>query len=174
MQRKQRMDHPISSLTLTQTQTQLSSYITCQALCCAGKKLELVKRSSQGIIWITRNTSHLHIRACPFDTSKVNLQSSQPIKSAGYTPYTFESYKYRMVKLKEVEDEHFAEKPATTKSDALLESDDDDDYTDTGMNFQCSPNPDMIMRRRKLGGEQFCSSKYLLTTQRSSQTPKSQ
>lgn len=37
-----------------------------------------------------------------------------------------------MVKLKEVEDEHFAEKPSTTKDDALLESDDDDDYTDTG------------------------------------------
>jgi hypothetical protein len=40
-----------------------------------------------------------------------------------------------MVKLKEVEDEHFAEKPVTTKGDTLLESEgeDDDDYTDTGM-----------------------------------------
>jgi hypothetical protein len=37
-----------------------------------------------------------------------------------------------MVKLTEVEDEHFAEKPATTKGDALLAGDDDDDYTDTG------------------------------------------
>jgi hypothetical protein len=37
-----------------------------------------------------------------------------------------------MVKLTEVEDEHFAEKPAATKNDALLASDDDDDYTDTG------------------------------------------
>jgi hypothetical protein len=37
-----------------------------------------------------------------------------------------------MVKLTEVEDEHFAEKPATTKDDALLAGDDDDDYTDTG------------------------------------------
>ncbi|EAS27861.3 mitochondrial import receptor subunit [Coccidioides immitis RS] len=36
-----------------------------------------------------------------------------------------------MVKLTEVEDEHFKEKPATTKNDALLLSDDDDDYTDT-------------------------------------------
>lgn len=35
-----------------------------------------------------------------------------------------------MVKLTEVEDEHFTEKPATTKDDALL-ADDDDDYTDT-------------------------------------------
>jgi len=36
-----------------------------------------------------------------------------------------------MVKLTEVEDEHFSEKPATTKDNALL-ADDDDDYTDTG------------------------------------------
>ncbi|KAJ5491090.1 Mitochondrial import receptor subunit tom22 [Penicillium diatomitis] len=35
-----------------------------------------------------------------------------------------------MVKLTEVEDEHFAEKPSTTKNDALLMSD-DEDYTDT-------------------------------------------
>jgi import receptor subunit TOM22 len=39
-----------------------------------------------------------------------------------------------MVKLTEVEDEHFTEKPATTKDDALL-ADDDDDYTDTGTNL---------------------------------------
>lgn len=39
-----------------------------------------------------------------------------------------------MVKLTEVEDEHFKEKPTSTKSDALLLSDDEDeDYTDTGM-----------------------------------------
>ncbi|KAL1953094.1 hypothetical protein VTO42DRAFT_3595 [Malbranchea cinnamomea] len=37
-----------------------------------------------------------------------------------------------MVKLTEVEDEHFKEKPTATKNDALLVSDDeDDDYTDT-------------------------------------------
>ena len=40
-----------------------------------------------------------------------------------------------MVKLQEVEDEHFTEKTGTTKKDALLESDNDDDYTDTGMTF---------------------------------------
>ena len=40
-----------------------------------------------------------------------------------------------MVKLTEVEDEHFAEKPAATKDDALLASDGDDDYTDTGKEF---------------------------------------
>ena len=38
-----------------------------------------------------------------------------------------------MVKLTEVEDEHFAEKPSITRDDALLASDDDDDYTDTGV-----------------------------------------
>lgn len=39
-----------------------------------------------------------------------------------------------MVKLTEVEDEHFAkEKPAPTKDNSLLVSDDEDeDYTDTG------------------------------------------
>ncbi|KAJ5633846.1 Mitochondrial outer membrane translocase complex subunit Tom22 [Penicillium herquei] len=36
-----------------------------------------------------------------------------------------------MVKLTEVEDEHFVEKPIGTKNDALLLSDDEDDYTDT-------------------------------------------
>jgi hypothetical protein len=35
-----------------------------------------------------------------------------------------------MVRLEEVEDEAFIEKPSTTKDGALL--DDDDDYTDTG------------------------------------------
>jgi hypothetical protein len=42
---------------------------------------------------------------------------------------------FKMVKLTEVEDEHFTEKPATTKDDALLASDDDDDYTDTGTTY---------------------------------------
>ena len=37
-----------------------------------------------------------------------------------------------MVKLTEVEDEHFSEKHANTKDDALLVEDDDEDYTDTG------------------------------------------
>jgi import receptor subunit TOM22 len=42
-----------------------------------------------------------------------------------------------MVKLTEVEDEHFLEKPATTKDDALLADDDDDDeYTDTGTSLR--------------------------------------
>lgn len=39
-----------------------------------------------------------------------------------------------MVKLQEVEDEHYSEKPEASKNDALLMSDDDDeDYSDTGM-----------------------------------------
>jgi len=37
-----------------------------------------------------------------------------------------------MVKLEELEDEHFINKPMGTKDDALL-VDDDEDYTDTGM-----------------------------------------
>lgn len=38
-----------------------------------------------------------------------------------------------MVKLTEVEDEHFAqEKPQPSKNDALLASDDEEDFTDTG------------------------------------------
>ncbi|OOQ82947.1 Mitochondrial import receptor subunit tom-22 [Penicillium brasilianum] len=36
-----------------------------------------------------------------------------------------------MVKLTEVEDEHFTEKPIPSKNDALLVSDDEEDYTDT-------------------------------------------
>lgn len=38
----------------------------------------------------------------------------------------------KMVKLTEVEDEHFTDKPTATKHDALLVSDDEDDYSDTG------------------------------------------
>lgn len=37
-----------------------------------------------------------------------------------------------MVKLTEVEDEHFTDKPVPSKNDALLVSDDEEDYTDTG------------------------------------------
>lgn len=37
-----------------------------------------------------------------------------------------------MVKLEELEDEHFINKPVGSKDDALL-ADDDEDYTDTGM-----------------------------------------
>ncbi|KAF7502628.1 hypothetical protein GJ744_005422 [Endocarpon pusillum] len=48
-----------------------------------------------------------------------------------------------MVKLKEVEDEHFAEKPATTKDDALLESDNDDDYTDTDSEISVASDLDV-------------------------------
>lgn len=47
-----------------------------------------------------------------------------------------------MVKLTEVEDEHFtAEKPTPSKNDALLVSDDEEDYTDTGKYLKnpCSP-----------------------------------
>lgn len=46
-----------------------------------------------------------------------------------------------MVKLTEVEDEHFsAEKPIPSKNDALLVSDDEEDYTDTGkLKNSCSP-----------------------------------
>jgi hypothetical protein len=56
-----------------------------------------------------------------------------------------------MVKLTEVEDEHFSEKPATTKDDALLANDDDDDYTDTGTSLQelciaSVPSQDLRMR----------------------------
>lgn len=42
-----------------------------------------------------------------------------------------------MVKLTEVEDEHFKEKPTSAKDNVLLASDDEDDYTDTGT----QPNP---------------------------------
>jgi len=37
-----------------------------------------------------------------------------------------------MVKLTEVEDEAFTDKPMPSKNDALLVSDDEEDYTDTG------------------------------------------
>lgn len=39
---------------------------------------------------------------------------------------------FKMVKLEELEDEHFINKPVGSKDDALL-VDDDEDYTDTGM-----------------------------------------
>lgn len=47
-----------------------------------------------------------------------------------------------MVKLTEVEDEHFSEKPTATKNDALLVSDDEDeDYSDTGKRTPVSAPP---------------------------------
>jgi hypothetical protein len=57
-----------------------------------------------------------------------------------------------MVKLTEVEDEHFADKPSTTKDDALLASDDDDDYTDTGTTIPCSLKLAMPLRGTKTIG----------------------
>ena len=38
-----------------------------------------------------------------------------------------------MVKLTEVEDEHFREKPISSKNDVLLASEEDEDFTDTGI-----------------------------------------
>ncbi|KAJ6143513.1 Mitochondrial outer membrane translocase complex subunit Tom22 [Penicillium samsonianum] len=46
-------------------------------------------------------------------------------------PSSFPSKPPKMVKLTEVEDEHFTDKPTATKHDALLASDDEDDYSDT-------------------------------------------
>ena len=58
-----------------------------------------------------------------------------------------------MVKLTEVEDEHFSEKPATTKDDALLTNDDDDDdYTDTGTSLGelCSASASAPAQRSRM------------------------
>ena len=54
-----------------------------------------------------------------------------------------------MVKLTEVEDEHFAEKPRPAKNNALLADEDDDEYTDTGMKPPSSLDPisDAVIRR---------------------------
>jgi len=46
-----------------------------------------------------------------------------------------------MVKLEELEDEHFVHRPATTKDDALL-ADDDEDYTDTDSEISDSSDLD--------------------------------
>jgi hypothetical protein len=65
-----------------------------------------------------------------------------------------------MVKLTEVEDEHFSEKPATTKDDALLTNDDDDDYTDTGTSLgelYSASAPAQRSRKRSIAGEQHKS-----------------
>ncbi|KAJ5158421.1 Mitochondrial outer membrane translocase complex subunit Tom22 [Penicillium coprophilum] len=47
------------------------------------------------------------------------------------SPSSSSSKPPKMVKLTEVEDEHFTDKPTATKNDALLVSDDEDDYSDT-------------------------------------------
>lgn len=41
-----------------------------------------------------------------------------------------------MVKLHEVEDEAFTDKPTAAKGEALLVSDDEEDYTDTGKSLK--------------------------------------
>ncbi|EPS25832.1 Mitochondrial import receptor subunit tom22 [Penicillium oxalicum] len=54
-----------------------------------------------------------------------------------------------MVKLTEVEDEHFAEKPSTTKNDALLMSD-DEDYTDTDSEISNDEEEDFDVEEESL------------------------
>lgn len=54
-----------------------------------------------------------------------------------------------MVKLHEVEDEAFTDKPAPSKNDALLVSDDEEDYTDTGKSL---PTPVPRPRESHLDG----------------------
>ncbi|KKY21131.1 putative mitochondrial import receptor subunit tom22 [Phaeomoniella chlamydospora] len=50
-----------------------------------------------------------------------------------------------MVKLQEVEDEHFTEKPESSKDNALLLSDDDDDdYTDTDSEISDVSSPEEL------------------------------
>lgn len=46
-----------------------------------------------------------------------------------------------MVKLHEVEDEAFTDKPTASKNDALLVSDDEEDYTDTGKSLTTPVHP---------------------------------
>lgn len=59
----------------------------------------------------------------------------------------------RMVKLTEVEDEHFTnEKPVPSKRDTLLASDDEeDDFTDTGMKKPPTKSPTNIPLAKKKG-----------------------
>ncbi|PGH17612.1 hypothetical protein AJ79_00973 [Helicocarpus griseus UAMH5409] len=49
-----------------------------------------------------------------------------------------------MVKLQEVEDEHFKEKPTQPKTGAVLESDEDDDFTDTDSEFSTESYDDAV------------------------------
>lgn len=67
-----------------------------------------------------------------------------------------------MVKLQEVEDEHFREKPSQhPKSGALLESDDDDDdFTDTGMSLSCNGDISLFLSLRH---RLECPKSYLYT-----------
>jgi len=63
------------------------------------------------------------------------LRSSNHHQSHLNLSHPYHSTTVKMVKLTEVEDEHFTEKPTATKNDVLLVSDDEDeDYSDTGKN----------------------------------------
>jgi hypothetical protein len=107
-----------------------------------GEHLQLRNAKAQGKSWsflvpgrsspskITRSRSHTYSLSHSLDyPSSLPCTSLHSVCDYTLSPKTGPN---TMVKLTEVEDEHFADKPSTTKDDALLASDDDDDYTDTG------------------------------------------
>ncbi|KAJ5359067.1 Mitochondrial import receptor subunit tom22 [Penicillium cataractarum] len=55
-----------------------------------------------------------------------------------------------MVKLTEVEDEHFTDKPIPSKNDALLVSDDEEDYTDTDSEISNDEEEDFELEEESL------------------------
>lgn len=55
-----------------------------------------------------------------------------------------------MVKLTEVEDEHFTDKPVPSKNDALLMSDDEEDYTDTDSEISNDEEEDLELEEESL------------------------
>ncbi|OKO93361.1 Mitochondrial import receptor subunit tom22 [Penicillium subrubescens] len=55
-----------------------------------------------------------------------------------------------MVKLTEVEDEHFTDKPIPSKGDALLVSDDEEDYTDTESEISNEEEEDLELEEESL------------------------
>ncbi|KAJ5166927.1 Mitochondrial import receptor subunit tom22 [Penicillium canariense] len=55
-----------------------------------------------------------------------------------------------MVKLTEVEDEHFTDKPTPSKNDALLVSDDEEDYTDTESEISNDDEEDLELEEESL------------------------
>ena len=110
--------------------------ITAKA--CAGEKL---LRAPKSTITIINHEDQLSNYTFPLS---LHRWSSFPRNSPANQQAILRARISKMVKLQEVEDEHFTEKTGTTKKDALLESDNDDDYTDTGMAFLYDLNVGMF------------------------------
>lgn len=102
---------------------------TCEAKSFPGQTANLEREGEK--LHPSRHSINHHLATVD---STISTEVSISLRSANHLQEPFlntPSPAATMVKLEELEDEHFINRPATSKDDILL-ADDDDDYTDTG------------------------------------------